>query len=116
MDTLPNNPLFDKQNAKGRSDSAAIKNHYLKFLYAGMLLEFPEADVRKFWDRHSFPYAGNPPDLTLLYKWLWHEEAFSDMRYFIKVIESIEPFPWWVVWLIIIIIIIIILIRYPRKK
>ena len=77
---------------QSKTDSIAIKNDYLKFIYAAMLLEFSHSEVRQFWDKHSFPYAGDPPDLSILYKWLWQEDAYSDLEFFVRVTESVEPF------------------------
>ncbi|NLG19345.1 MAG: hypothetical protein GX556_18640 [Fibrobacter sp.] len=70
---------------QSKTDSIAIKNDYLKFIYAAMLLEFSHTEVRQFWDKHSFPYAGDPPDLSLLYKWLWQEDAYSDFEFLVRV-------------------------------
>ena len=85
-------PFSDIPQPSFKTDSIAIKNDYVKFLYASMLLEFSESEVRQFWDKHSYPYAGDPPDLSVLYGWLWQEDAFSSLDYMIRVADSLETF------------------------
>ena len=92
MTSLLAPPFPDSPLHSIKPDCIAIKNDYLKFLYASMLLEFSPSEVRQFWDKHTFPYAGDPPSVADLYHWIWQEDAFSNVDYFLDVLDSLEPF------------------------
>lgn len=72
-------------------NSVKVKNDFLKFLYAAMLQELPSPVVREFWEKQIRP-AGDPTKPADFYRGIWQEDAYSNIDFFIQVIESIEPF------------------------
>lgn len=83
---------INHENSQSLSDSIFVKNEFLKFFYAAMLLYLPINEVRKFWDKYndtSSKSSENPADF---YKKIWMDEKYSDADFFVRIIESIEPF------------------------
>ncbi len=78
---------------KTKKDSTiVIRNDILKLLYAGMILEIPEADVRAFWARHPLPDAPSGKEEIHLFTTLWQERKYSSIDYLVDVFGDVEPF------------------------
>ncbi len=74
------------------ADALSMRNDLLRFLYTGMLLETPLADVKDFWLAHPLEQGTIQYGDADVLKAIWQDEHKLSLAFHCRALNDLEPF------------------------